>query len=439
LNNREIVATITECINYLGVRRKQAGAKSPVQEGRFTMTFVTPWTRAVLATLTLLACALSGAEPLHVYLTYSDAPETSIDINIILPRDSEAVEVHFDTAPHAEPGEYANHVPAQYVQTPMELSDRRTLYVVALKELTPGTVYHFMTTDEQTGASTPRSFRTLPGGNAPIRFVNGGDMGVDGAVLPLLGLAGKQDPDFGLIGGDIAYVNGLLGGFATWDQWLKNWGELMVTTDGRMIPIVAAIGNHETNRYNTEDTDLRAPWYTSLFGRQGDDIFYSRKFGDNIAFFLMDSGHLRQHGGAQTEWLAAELEKYKDVKYKFAAYHIPLYPAHRPYDGEGSALGRVHWGPLFDQYALTVGFEHHDHVMKRTKPLRNGQVVEQGTIFVGDGCFGRGPRTIDAEPRWYNQVESATAHFWVVDVADDKISLKAIDPEGTVLDELTLP
>lgn len=395
----------------------------------------------IIATLSFLVLALRQAqgEPLHTYLTYSGAPETTIDINIILSKDSETVDVYYDTEARTEPGTYAHHVKAEYVQTAMELSDRRMMYVAALKDLSPGTVYHFMTNDEVGGPSKARSFRTLPGGVAPFRFVNGGDMGVEGSVRPLLSLAAKQDPDFALIGGDIAYVNGLLGGYAAWDTWLSNWDELMVSSDGRTIPIITAIGNHETNRYATEDLSLRSPWYTSLFGRQGTDIFYSRKIGDQFIVYLLDSGHLRPHNGAQTEWLAAEMEKNKDVKYKFAAYHIPLYPAHRPYDGEGSALGRVHWGPIFDQYGLTVGLEHHDHVMKRTKPIRNGQVAEQGTVYLGDGCFGRDPREIDPQPRWYNQVEASASHFWVIDVAAEGLKFKAIDAEGATRDEFSLP
>ncbi len=397
------------------------------------------FTCSALLALALLAVDVAHGEPLHTYLTYSGAPETSIDINIILPKEAESVDVYYDIEARTEPAAYAHHVKAEYVQTPMELSDRRMVYVAALKDLTPGTVYHFMTSDETGGPSKPRKFRTLPGGVAPFRFVNGGDMGVDGAVVPLLTLAGKQDPDFALIGGDIAYENGLIGGFATWDTWLTNWDTLMVTTDGRMIPIITAIGNHETNRYSTEDLALRAPGYISLFGRQGADIYYSRKIGDQFVVFLLDSGHLRPHAGAQTEWLAAELTAHKDVKYKFAAYHVPLYPAHRPYDGEGSALGRVHWGPLFDQFGLTVGLEHHDHVMKRTKPIRNGQAAEQGTVYVGDGCFGREPRTIDPQLRWYNNVEAAAAHFWVIDVSEAGLKFKALDAAGATRDEFGLP
>ncbi|MBI4557344.1 MAG: metallophosphoesterase family protein [Candidatus Hydrogenedentes bacterium] len=382
---------------------------------------------------------LASAAPPYVYLTYSDAPDTSIDINLLIPAKVPAVDVYYDTESRAgKTDAYINHVNAAYHQTLMELSDRRALYVAALKGLKPGTVYYFVAGEAKYGMTTERKFRTLPGGSKPLRFVNGGDMGADGRAIPLLTLAGKQDPDFGVVGGDIAYVNGLLGGYATWDRWLENWDRLMITTDGRMVPIVAAIGNHETNSFESNDLQLRAPWYTGLFGRQGTDIYYTRRFGNDLAFFFLDSGHLNSHAGAQTEWLRRELEKYKDVKYKFAAYHVPLYPAHRPFDGAGSQLGRTHWGPLFDQYGLTVAFEHHDRVFKRSKPLKGNQVVRRGTIYVGDGCFGRDPRTIDPQPRWYNAIEKDVAHFWVVDVARNGLRFKAIDDHGRTIDTFSV-
>ena len=136
-----------------------------------------------LLALALLAAGVAQGEPLHTYLTYSGAPETSIDINIILSKEAESVDVYYDIEARTEPAAYAHHVKAEYVQTPMELSDRRMVYVAALKDLTPGTVYHFMTSDEVGGPSKPRKFRTLPGGTAPFRFVNGGDMGAGAGVV----------------------------------------------------------------------------------------------------------------------------------------------------------------------------------------------------------------------------------------------------------------
>lgn len=384
----------------------------------------------------LVSCAYG--QPLHIYLTYSDAPETSIDINVVMPEHVDGVNIYYDTAARdGKPGSYSQQVEAQYVPTLMELSDRRSLYVARLTDLEPGTVYYFVADEEEGGTTSERKFRTLPGGDAPVRFVNGGDMGVDGYARPLLELAGETDPDFAVIGGDLAYANGLLGAFAIWHQWLKNWEELMVTSDGRMIPIVAGIGNHETNRYAGDNEEARAPWYMGLFGRQGENVYYTRLIGNNAVFFVLDSSHLVPHA-EQADWLRQQFEANKDVKYSFAVYHVPLYPAHRDYDGGGSVAGREHWLPVFDQYELTVGLEHHDHVFKRTKPLRNNEVVEDGTVYIGDGCFGRDPRTIDPQVRWYNEIEKSVAHFWVVDVAPDGLRFEAIDHTGNTIDQFEL-
>ena len=262
-------------------------------------------------------------------------------------------------------------------------------------------------------------------------------MGVDGAVTTLMALAGRQDPDFAVIGGDIAYVNGLLGGLDKWDTWLSNWDQHMVTTDGRMIPIVTAIGNHETNQFKSEDLRLRAPWYTSLFGRQGPEIHHAKRFGNLLAIFLLDSGHLISHE-AQVPWLRRAFEAHRDVRYTFAAYHVPLYPTYRAYDGSGSQQGRQHWLPVFDEFGLTVGLEHHDHVFKRTKVLKGNQVAATGTVYLGDGAFGRPARTIDPQPRWYNEKELASTHFWVIDVARDGLRFTAVDEGGATLDAFSL-
>lgn len=383
---------------------------------------------------------LFAAEPLHLYLTYSGAPETTIDINVLMNEKTGAVDIYYDTESRTGgPSAYRHHVKAVYHRSLMELADDRAIYTAALEDLTPGTDYYFIAGDPEDGFTKEKKFRTLSGGNAPLRFINGGDMGVDGLAIKLLKLAAKENPDFAIIGGDLAYENGLLGDYRIYDRWLSNWEEHMVTRDGRMIPIVTAIGNHETNDYESEEDEPRAPWYIGLFGRQGDGPYYSRRFGDNMVLICLDSGHLRPHGGAQSEWLAQELEKYKDVPCRIAAYHVPLYPAHRAYDGAGSAAGREHWGPIFDRYQLTLGLEHHDHVFKRSKPLRGNQVVDKGTVYIGDGSFGRPGRTVDPELRWYLEKQKSAAHFWVIEVKTDGIQLQAIDDNGETLDRFSLP
>ncbi|GMV91594.1 MAG: hypothetical protein AMXMBFR82_13720 [Candidatus Hydrogenedentota bacterium] len=393
---------------------------------------------AMIGVVALAACLTANAEPRHVFLTYSDAPETSIDINVILDEHEGEVQVYYDTESHdGKLEDYAHHVTAPYIQTLMVISDERALAVATLTGLEPGTEYYFVAGEDEFGMSKERKFRTLPGGDEPIRFVTGGDMGVDGFVISLLGLVAEEAPDFGVIGGDIPYANGLLGRPDLWDKWLHNWDHLTTSDDGRMVPIVTAIGNHETNDYISDNFELRAPWYMALFGRQAENIYYTRKFGDNMVMFVLDSGHLVPHE-AQVPWLEQEMAKHQDVPFKFALYHVPLYPAHRDYEGGGSVAGRTHWLPIFDKYGLTVGMENHDHVFKRTKVLKGNEVADEGTVYIGDGCFGRAPREIDPQPRWYNEKEAAKAHFWVVDVKKDGVDLKAIDAEGLELDRFSL-
>lgn len=398
-------------------------------------------TALLAATLFLCFTPLYAAQPRHVYLTYSGAPESTIDINVMMDEKTKVVEVYYDTeSRNGKPESYRQHITATYHRTLMELSDNRAMYVGELTGLQPATNYYFIAGDPDEGFTKERKLRTVGAGDAPIRFIDGGDIGVDSLAARLQKLAAKQDPDFVVIGGDIAYENGLLGDYPVYDRWLDNWEKNMVTPDGRMIPIVTAIGNHEVNDYESDQDELCAPWYIGLFGRQSKESYYSRTFGGRMVLFCLDSGHLRPQDGAQRDWLAAELEKYKDVPYKFAAYHVPLYPAHRAFDGVDSVLERTHWGPLFDQYKLTVGMEHHDHVFKRTKPLRGNQIAEGGTVYIGDGCFGQAARTVEAEPRWYNERQKSISHFWVIELTQNAgLRLRAISDKDNTIDEFSLP
>ena len=144
---------------------------------------------------------------------------------------------------------------------------------------------------------------------------------------------------------------------------------------------------------------------------------------------------------SQAAWLQAELESAAErFPYRLALYHIPLYPCHRDYSGSNSRLGRESWLPLFDRYRLTLAFEHHDHALKRTFPLRGGAVTAGGTVYLGDGCFGRSPRSISGE----NVLPDGTPylahaeqerHFWLADLTREGLFFQAIGSAGQKLDE----
>jgi hypothetical protein len=124
---------------------------------------------------------------------------------------------------------------------------------------------------------------------------------------------------------------------------------------------------------------------------------------------------------------------------KFAVYHQPLYPAHRDFNGSEAVAGRKYWAPVFDEHHLTAAFEHHDHVFKRSKLIKNNAISPDGTLYLGDGCFGQDPRSVNTTTPWYLEKASSTAHFWVVDVLKDGVRFRAVDTDGKVFDEYTLP
>jgi len=396
-----------------------------------------------------LGCAMGAsfaaqAEPINVYLTYRDNPSESIVVNYHLRvrmRDAPDPVVYLDTQSRdGEPGAYAEQVVGEKKEMDL-LPEWRTINWINLTGLEPDTVYYFIAGDEDNGFTEERSFRTVPADDAPLRFVTGGDVHVMPRSETMLQRAAEQDPLFCAIGGDIAYVDGRFWDLERWDGWFDNYDRHMRTSEGHMIPILMGIGNHETNRLPTTDPVIKAPFYTAYFGQQQADnkTYFKQQFGENILFLVLDSNHITPHAGEQAAWLAETLAEHRDFRYKFAMYHVPLYPSFRPFETANSVAGRIHWEPLFSAYGLTTAFENHDHTLKRSKLLFNGEISDKGVLYIGDGSMGVNPRIVEDEIRWYLELQSSLPHVWVVDVSNESIRYQAIGEEGGVLDDYQHP
>ncbi len=313
---------------------------------------------------------------------------------------------------------------------PMPYTDR-LVHTVELSRLTPGSEYEFRIPSY----GTIERFRTLPRSDAePIRIIVGGDCSVSPTYAKLCTLAAERDPHLVVLGGDIAYENGSPKAANLVEQWLKIWTERMITSTGRRIPLVAAIGNHEVQGGYGQTMD-KAPYFFSVFVRPGLSSYGVLDVGGYLSIFLLDTGHISAIDGAQAQWLARELAARQDTTHVLAAYHVPGYPSFRPYDGEQSRLVREHWTPLFDQYGLDVAFEHHDHTYKRTYPIRGGNVDPQGVLYLGDGCMGQFPRGVKPWHRtWYLAASQSKPHFIEATLHQGQRRYVAIDPTGKVLD-----
>ena len=408
------------------------------------------WSRTVHFRVNLLtkffksgfACALvlvllslpgiSQGVPRHVYLTWQGDTSTTLTVNYQTLEEPQASAVRYDT--RSRNGKIADYkYEATGTRHKIEgLEDGRTIHWVELKGLTPDTTYYFVAGDPKTGFTEERKFRTVAADEKKFRFVIGGDMGTGLTLPPLLQMAAREEPQFGVIGGDIAYANDRLTNYARWDAWLDAWGQNMVTPKGFTIPMVLAIGNHEVN--SSVNAPTNSLFYLGYFAQEGQRSYASRKFGKDVVIYLLDSGHLVPHGPEQAAWLDAQLEADRGRLHRFAVYHVPLYPAFRPYEGSRSADGRNTWLPIFDKHHLTAAFEHHDHVFKRTKLLRNNQPDPNGTLYLGDGCWGMGARTVDKVRRWYEVKAAPLQHFWRVDISGERVEYRAIDKDGKIFD-----
>lgn len=402
----------------------------------FKNRFRTRWRGAIFQIVFLLcagAASIVFAAPRHVYLTWQDDTSTTMTVNYQTLEGSDSSSVYFDTEPrNGDVAKYRHRATGIRHQI-AGLDDGRWVHWVQLKNLAPGQTYYFVAGSPTNGFTVERAFRTIPMDENPIRFVDGGDMGTGPDLDILQTLAAKKEPQFAVMGGDLAYANDSLTNFGAWDLWIDKWETNMVTPRGLTIPMVLAIGNHEVKGgYNK--TPLEATFFFRYFAQEPERSYYSRRFGKNLVLFLLDSGHTAMQGGDQAFWLDSELEFFKDVPNRMAFYHVPLYPSVRDYTNALSSEGRKSWLPIFDKHRLTTAFEHHDHAFKRTRLLRDGKLDPHGTLYLGDGCFGKSARAVMPEQRWYEAKAAGLQHFWVVDVMPKRVEYRAVNKDGIDFD-----
>ena len=319
----------------------------------------------------------------------------------------------------------------------------RTVHRVEITGLEPGTRYQFRFGED----SVEYAFRTMPAdiSDAPLRFAVGGDTRHNQEWMERTNRqAAKFDVDFVTWGGDLAYADGREDRLYRWEEWFDAMDEL-ITDDGRVIPVVVGIGNHEVLRgyyYNHEDYEQTdawreriAPYFYALFAFPGQPGYGVMDFGDYMSLVLLDTDHSNPVEGVQTEWLETVLAERQHVPHVFPNYHVPAYPSHRSYDGAVQTRVRENWVPLFEQYNIQVAFENHDHTYKRTHPIRNGEVSPDGIVYLGDGAWGVGTRAGDSKDEWYINRFASERHAIIATIQGDDRSFVVVSEHGEIIDQ----
>jgi acid phosphatase type 7 len=316
---------------------------------------------------------------------------------------------------------------------PYPMSNRR-VFRTELTGLEPDAEYRF-----RIGLDSPeRGFRTMPAKAAnSIDFISGGDSGIGQEAQQINRLAAVQEPRFVLLGGDLAYENGTDGNVFL--QFLTNYASQLIDERGRLIPLVACLGNHEV-RGGYAKTRAEAPFFYSVFdGLYTDTGYATLDFGDYLSLILLDTNHTTPVVGEQTSWLDRQLKERELCPNLFVAYHVPSYPSFRAAEVDGTELGtgadsRKYWVPLFERYNVDAVMEHHDHTFKRTHPLVGGHADPNGVPYLGDGSWGKLRRPKTSAERPYLAVTHESYHLTLHKIEGNQRYHIALSDKGKVVD-----
>ena len=131
-------------------------------------------------------------------------------------------------------------------------------------------------------------------------------------------------------------------------------------------------------------------------------------FGGYLSVLLLDTDHSGPIDGAQTSWLARTLAERRNGPHVFPSYPVPASPSVRNPEGDTHRRVRQHGVPLFEENGLKLDFEAHDHVYKRTFPIRQGQATAPLPRREGGGVTP-GPQVPDAGPGLEARFQRPTA------------------------------
>ncbi len=395
----------------------------------------------LLAAFLLPGLLAAQTDVVGLYLTWQRDPARTMTINWVNLYERTTVKVYFRVAGETN---WLSARGKRHVVKPSVYQVRR----VELTELSPATEYEFIVADKAPiDDKNLQRFRTMPAElTRPLRFVTGGDMMHSREMVDAMNRrAGQLDPDFALLGGDLAYADGIHGN--RWFDWMQSWTQLARGKNGRLIPMVVAIGNHEVRGGYAGKIPADAPYFYGFFALPGNRSYYTLDFGKYLSLVVLDSGHTRPIAGAQAEWLEQALKARTQQQFVFPCYHWPVYGTTKepkgllPSEHPRSIEIRQQWTPHFERYGVSAIFENDHHNYKRTHRIRNHQRDdENGLLYLGDGAWGVGTRTVPEPGKaWYLAHAEPRRHLFEVTLnPDGRAQIRAIDVAGNVFDQVEL-
>jgi 3',5'-cyclic AMP phosphodiesterase CpdA len=299
-----------------------------------------------------------------------------------------------------------------------EGTDRRIgrRHAVALVDLDPGSTYLYRIADVD-GSPRTGAFSTAPlGEGSRFSFAVVGDSGSGGkGQLAVAGLLRRSKPDLLLHTGDVVYPSSEQRHYDR--RFFAPYGDLI-----KDVPLFPVLGNHDVRKGN--GAAFLENFHPPLGSPGSTKRYYSFDWGD-AHFVALDSELYYGDRGSDPEEQRGFLERElaaTSKRSRIAFLHRSPYGSSRH---GGDERVREDLEPLFAKHGVALVYAGHDHVYERTVPIR-------GVTYVVSGGGGR--RLYPAGMDRLTARSRSAHHAVLVCVDGTRLSLEAVEPDGTVFD-----
>jgi acid phosphatase type 7 len=296
--------------------------------------------------------------------------------------------------------------------------DRR--HAVTLPGLSPASTYYYRVT-EPDGASEIARFRTAPEGeDSRFAFAVIGDSGRGRKnQLAVAALLERLKPDLMLHTGDVVYPSGEERHYDR--RFFVPYGRLL-----KEVPIFPVLGNHDLERGN--GAAYLNNFHLPRNDPRGTGRYYSFDWG-NAHFVALNSELYHEDSSGNPEeqkaWLERDLRE-THQSWKIVYFHRPIYSSSK--HGSDERI-REDLEPVLIRQGVDLVFSGHDHAYERTRPIC-------GVTYVLSGGGGKG--LYPAGRSEWTAFSKSTHHAVVVRIDGERLSLEAVEPDGTVIDRADL-
>jgi predicted phosphodiesterase len=293
-------------------------------------------------------------------------------------------------------------------------------HAVALPGLSPASMYYYLVTEADEVSQMAR-FRTAPEGeDSRFAFAVIGDSGRGRKnQLAVAALLERLKPDLILHTGDVVYPSGEERYYDR--RFFVPYGRIL-----KEVPIFPVLGNHDLERGN--GAAYLDNFHLPRNDPRGTGRYYSFDYG-NAHFVALNSelyhGDRSGNPEEQKAWLERDLRE-THQPWKVAYFHRPIYSSSK--HGSDERI-REDLEPVLIRQEVDLVFSGHDHVYERTRPIC-------GVTYVLSG--GGGKSLYPAGRSAWTAFSKSTHHAVMVRIDGERLSLEAVEPDGTVIDRADL-